>query len=187
MLTCGSVTSIVDYSTQTSAQISTLGFLVKALLGPEGHSLIICTAYIDWTAFSGVTMKERARGKNCEIPTHSFLFILRANFRQLSGTSFNFFISFSVFITAYILFTGHFRHFSYYCRYINVTREAHEMGLSTGQMLFSTIFTMQSLKFHCFGITFICRIWVDVLNSKGQITRKVTHQRTCVKEVYRLT
>jgi hypothetical protein len=93
---------------------------------------------------------ERARGKNCVMPPppyiHVTYFISRPKFRQITRTSI-FYFFFRFLLPLKVHFTRHFRHFSYYCKCINVTRDAHALIVrrTTGQMQF--IIRFYSSKF----------------------------------------
>jgi hypothetical protein len=92
-------------------------------------------------------------------PTYIFYFIKRANFEQLQRTCLYFF-SFSLrlkYLLQGILDISIFT---------VDTHDAHALRLITSRMQFSIRFAIQSLEFHCCGITFICRILVASLNSK---------------------
>jgi hypothetical protein len=81
---------------------------------------------------SGVTVNERASDKNL----HIFFLFEGLFFRQLPRICL-------IFFPTEMLFTGHFRHFSYHCKYINVTRDAQPLRLTTGRMHLVLIFTFK--------------------------------------------
>jgi hypothetical protein len=85
---------------------------------------------------SGVTVNERASGKNFMKGPPTYIFYLKGYFSATSTHLLNFF-------PTEMLFTGHFRHFSYHCKYINVTRDAQPLRLTTGRIHLVLIFTFK--------------------------------------------
>jgi hypothetical protein len=86
------------------------------------------------------------------------------------------------------LFIRNFTLFSYYCRHINVTRNAHALGVTTGQMQFSIHFYSSEFSISLLQITFFSEFELRFLIPRGLVTRKITYKhtyhRTCVDKEY---